>query len=649
MNKKAMIYLEFDLIKDILKEYTLSHLGEKRIEALEPITDKTVIENWIKETTEGVQLLSGGSSAPLHALTGIERVMEKLGKVSALSIEDIITIYDLLIEGNRMKQYMKGRMETAPCLSSYALSISELPQLTTEIEKSIQHGKVSDKATSTLAKIRKNIKIIDEKIKTKLENILKSSEIKKYLQENLISTRDGRYVIPVQAQYKSKVKGTVLDSSATGSTVFIEPESIRKHCGELSLLKIQEEKEIYKILSDLTLLIETYQREIAVNIEVMVQYDFVFAKAKYSRAIEGVPVKLNNKSYIKIVEGKHPLIGKTAVALDFVIGEAYKALVITGPNTGGKTVVLKTVGLLTLMVQSGLHVPVKENSEFAIFDDVLVDIGDGQSIEQSLSTFSSHIENIKEILTQATNNTLVIVDELGAGTDPGEGMGLATSILENLMEKKATILATTHYNGIKEFAAKKEGFENGAMGFDILSLKPLYKLKIGKSGESNAFLIALRLGLDRSIIERAHEITYGEKKLYSMKLVEEMAEGQKTNVFVSKEKKRVETLNKKENKQEKSEKKRSFHIGDCVLISFLGKTGIVCQEENSVGEVGVLYQGKKIKVNRKRLSLYVEAEALYPEDYDMNILFESKENRKKQHKMSKGYVPGLVIEYDKKE
>lgn len=643
-----MMYLEFNEIKETLKTYAISDLGKRRIEELEPITDKVRIERWLEETTEGVQLLSGGSSAPLHALTGIEKVMEKLGKVSALSTEDIITIYGLLIEGDRMKKYMKERMLIAPHLAAYALSISELDQLTIEIEKAIHNGKVSDKATPELAKTRKNIKIMEEKIKTKLENILKSSELKKYLQESLISTRDGRYVIPVQAQYKNKVKGAVLDSSATGSTAFIEPESIRKHCSELSLLKIQEEKEIYKVLCHLTGLIETYQREITINIETLTQYDFTFSKAKYSRAIEGVQVKLNCRNYINIIGGKHPLIGKAAVPLDFIIGEDYRALVITGPNTGGKTVVLKTVGLLSLMVQSGLHVSVDEGSEFAVFHDVLVDIGDGQSIEQSLSTFSSHIENIKEILAAADKNTLVILDELGAGTDPSEGMGLATSLLESFMEKRATLLATTHYSEIKEFAKRKEGFENGAMDFDILSLKPLYKLHIGRSGESNAFLIALRLGLDKSIIERAHEITYGETKNYSMKLIEDTVEGKKQEItkIIEKEDKKTESVVKKETRGEKPKKSPAFNVGDCVLISFLGKTGIVCQQENSVGEVGVLYQGKKIKINRKRLSLYVEAKELYPQDYDMDILLESKENRKKRHKMDKKYVPGLVIEYD---
>ena len=278
---------------------------------------------------------------------------------------------------------------------------------------------------------------------------------------------------------------------------------------------------MFRILCCLTSELEAYSREISINIETMALYDFLIAKGKYSRYIEGNMAEINTDNFIRIVEGRHPLLGKEAVPLNLTIGDDYRSLVITGPNTGGKTVVLKTVGLLTIMVQCGLHVPVKEGSSFAIFADILADIGDGQSIEQSLSTFSSHIKNIINILNCADKHSLVILDELGAGTDPGEGMGIAVAVLEELYSKGVVMLATTHYSEIKEFAAQTPGFKNGCMEFDINTLKPLYRLVVGKAGESNAFLIALRLGMKKELIEKAHRITYKEEKKYDGLLAED--------------------------------------------------------------------------------------------------------------------------------
>lgn len=336
--------------------------------------------------------------------------------------------------------------------------------------------------------------------------------------------------------------------------------------------------------------------------------------------------------------------------MDFSCGIDYRALIITGPNTGGKTVVLKTVGLLTLMVQAGLHVPVGPGSNFAVFEQILCDIGDGQDIQQSLSTFSAHIRNIKSIIECSDERTLVLLDEIGAGTDPGEGTGLAIAILETLAAKGATILATTHFNELKEFAHSRPDFANGAMAFDLASLKPLYRLEIGSSGQSNALLIAFRLGLDRAVVERAHQITYKEKKEYSPEsfTLEEKSFGNseiQTAHRQQKEKVREERAVQK--KAEKLKQKSSFNLGDSVLIKSLGKTGIVCEKENRQGEIGVLFQGKRLVLNKNRISLHIPAEELYPEDYDLDIIFESKENRKKRKIMSKRHVEGLVIEYDR--
>ena len=329
--------------------------------------------------------------------------------------------------------------------------------------------------------------------------------------------------------------------------------------------------------------------------------------------------------------------------LDFEVGESYNSVVITGPNTGGKTVALKTVGLLTIMAQCGLQVPVEEESELAIFVDVLADIGDGQSIEQNLSTFSSHITNIINILNTADKYTLVIMDEIGAGTDPGEGMGIAVSVLEEIYKKGAIILATTHYSEIKEFAAKSDGFINGCMEFDIETLKPLYKLSIGKPGESNAFLIALRLGMDKSIIQRAHFVTYKEEKTYEDYKVEIKVEATTAPTNIEKITK-LKQINKISDKQKAKSK---FNIGDSVYISFMGRSGIICELENSKGEYGVMVMKKKLIINNKKLSLHISQEELYPEDYDFDVIFESVENRKKDKLMSKKHVEGTKIVREK--
>jgi dsDNA-specific endonuclease/ATPase MutS2 len=323
--------------------------------------------------------------------------------------------------------------------------------------------------------------------------------------------------------------------------------------------------------------------------------------------------------------------------------------VITGHNTGGKTVVLKPVGLLTLMIQSGLHVPADKGSQLAVFSDILADIGDGQSIEQSLSTFSSHIRNIINIVAGAGPETLVIMDELGAGTDPGEGMGLAIAVLEDVYAKGAVTLATTHFSEIKEFAREKAGFINGCMEFNIDTLRPLYRLRIGMAGESNAFLIALRLGMNSEIIEKAHEITYKEKKSYSSYKADSLkaSYSQRTAQPAASQavnpEKALSVPSSSAVHAAQQEKAQSFKIGDCVHISSMGRTGIVCELENSKGDIGVMVMKKKLKINKKRLSLYIEGSSLYPENYDFDVIFESKDNRKKERVMSRRHVKGLEI------
>ncbi len=646
MNKKTIELLEYDKIKEILKGFALSELAKEQIDKLEPYIDINQIEKLMKETTEARAIVDINSSIPIHSLVGINNIKQKISKGIVLSPEDLDSVAGLLREIKKLKRFMADKEHIAPTISTYALSTFELDDLREEIERCIVHGRVDDKASSELSRVRKKITILEERIKSRLEGILRNEKYKNYIQDGLISTRNGRYVIPVKNEYRKNIEGSIHDMSGSGSTAFIEPAEVKKYQDELNVHIIEEEKEIYKILSTLTAMIENREREMNINIETMCYYDFIFARGKYSKNINGKAVKFNTDNYINIKKGKHPLIGASAVPLDFIAGKEYKGVIITGPNTGGKTVALKTVGLLTMMAQSGIHVPVEDGSEFAVFADVLVDIGDGQSIEQSLSTFSSHIKNIISILNTANKYSLVIMDEIGAGTDPGEGMGIAISVLEELYRKDATILATTHYSEIKDFALNHEGFVNGCMEFDINTLKPLYRLNIGKPGESNAFLIALRLGMDKNIIERAHEVTYREQKAYDYKNedIKEIIEDKKASSANKQQLEKFEEVKKLNKVSEKQKIEPKFNIGDSVHVSFMNRTGIIYESENSKGEYGVLVMKKKLKINKKRLSLHVAKDELYPEDYDFNIIFESKENRKKKKTMDKKHIKGIEIE-----
>jgi MutS2 family protein len=654
MNEYAMKILEYDKLKENLKQYAISEAAKNMLDRLQPSVDIPEIERWMLETTEARRITDINASIPLTAMEKIGEVMAKTGKGFALTTDELTAVKELLESVKKLKRFMSPMQAVSPVVASYALSMSELPHLHDEIDRCVIGGIVDDRATPELNRIRKKIAVADERIKQKLNSILSSPSFASVIQEAVVTVRNGRYVIPVKREYKRSFAGNVLDLSSSGSTLFIEPAAIARLQEELNILKMEEEKEVFRILSFLSEMVETATREISINVEAFIQYDFIFAKAKYSKSLDCFPVKLNTRNKIRLKGGRHPLIGKNAVPLDFQIGEAYRALVITGPNTGGKTVALKTVGLLTLMAQSGLHAPVEEGSELAVFASILADIGDGQSIEQSLSTFSSHVKNISAIIECSNPRSLVLMDELGAGTDPGEGMGFAVAVLEEVFSKGATIVATTHISEIKEFAAKNEGFKNGRMEFDIDSLKPLYRLTIGRPGESNAFLIALRLGVRRRIIERAHEITYGEKKDYSCEvtlrpqsLIDEDTTAGPAASPVSEEIAAKASSNRTNKLQKPAIS--SFSKGDCVYISSMNRTGIVYEPENSRGEVVVMVMKKKYKINHKRLSLHVEAKDLYPENYDLDIVFESKENRKKRHLMSKRHVEGLIIETREKE
>lgn len=653
MNEKAIETLEYDKIKECLSQYALSAGGKKLIERLQPSANVRVIEGWTGETTEACRILDIYSSIPLTVMEDMEEILTKASKGAVLNPGELDAVKELLVGVRRMRKFMNSMEYTAPRISSYALSMFECCELAEEIDRCIRNNQVDDRASSELSRIRKKIQIVEAKIKQKLNSILTASSTAPMLQEPLISTRGGRYVVPVKKEYKRSFPGSVLDVSASGATLFMEPVAVNRLQSECSLLQSEEEREIFKILTMLSERAAMQSRELGINKEVMEHYDFVFAKARYSRAIKGIPALNNTRSLVRLKGGRHPLLGEAAVPLDVELGEDYRALIITGPNTGGKTVALKTVGLLTLMAQSGLHIPAREGTELAVFADVLTDIGDSQSIEQSLSTFSGHVQNIARIINCADPYTLVFLDELGAGTDPGEGMGFAIAVLEAIFARGASIIATTHISEIKEFAHNTPGFENASMAFDLASLEPLYRLVLGKAGESHAFLIALRLGVDWRIVSRAHEITYKEKKDYSREEAAPINTDEALKALPE-HRRGVEEMKNQQVREERLARQpktpaASFEKGDRVYVSTMKRTGIVCEPVNSRGEVVVMVMKKKYRINHKRLSLYIEAKDLYPEDYDLDIVLESKENRKKRKLMRKRHVEGNIIEIPPEE
>lgn len=684
MNKTAMKILEYPEIIRRLADLALSECGRKLCESLLPETDPRIIELRLLETAEAHAVLGKGG-VPLSNLTGMEKVMEKLGKTANLTPEECSTIRSMNRNAVRMMRFMRERAMLAPTISTYAASMHELESLSAEIDRCILDNRVDDRASPELARFRRKIGILSERIHQKLESLMNAPGTRDLLQDRIIGMRGNHYVVPVKREHRLRIDGQVLDISSSGSTVFIEPAAIRTMKSELDLLRLDEEQEVYRILSTLTGMAESSIRELRVNLETMAQYDFLFAKAKLANGMRAERPALSKNGKTVIVKGRHPLIEGDVVPLDFHIGDGFRALIITGPNTGGKTVVLKTVGLFSLMTQAGLHIPAAEGTTLAVFDDILADIGDGQSIAQSLSTFSSHIRNIIAILDCAGPRTMAIVDELGTGTDPGEGMGLAVAVMETLYRKGTTILATTHYSEIKEFAATQTGFRNGCMGFDVETLRPKYELSIGIPGESNAFLISLRLGMSPELVERAHQITYHETKSYrptgmrgnissvasavqtGAAISRTTGDGNNAEPVVTRSQERLpgitaiipaEVLESHQQQQQHAEARHKalmalerekqrisspYKLGDCVFVTSMNRTGIVCEMENARGEIGVMILHKKIMVSHKRIRPFLEGKDLYPEDYNLDIVLETVENRKARHKMGKRHVEGLQI------
>lgn len=641
MIDKTIITLEFDKILNILSEYATSNKVKQKILDLRPILNQREVNAKIKETTEARKVLDSMGLPPMPSMKDIDEYLDLAKKGAMLLPEQLTAIGSFIASCKRMKNYLRKAESLQVDIASYGGSLQELNNLLTEINIAIRNNTVEDSASKELKEIRRKIENTRDQIKSKLENLLRSK--KEWFTEGFVSSRNGHYVLPVKKEYKNQMSGSVLDISSTGSTYFMEPTVVMKLEEELSILEIAEDNEIRKILYTLTDLVAEHDYSIKLNMEALEILDFIFAKGKLSCDMKGTAATINTDRRVHIVNGKHPLLKQTeCVPLNFTIGNGIQGVVITGPNTGGKTVALKTVGLLQLMTQSGLHIPC-ERADICMNNIILCDIGDGQSITENLSTFSSHITNIINILSHSDHESFVLLDELGSGTDPAEGMGIAIAILEELLGKGCLFVATTHYPQIKEFAGKSEGLINAKMAFDRDSLKPLYQLEIGEAGESCALYIAKRLGLPKHMLERAYKEAYcNDTKEIRNAIDSSFLDTALEDKFHTK----TIQIQKDKDKVPVSSRSLRFQVGDSVVVYPQKKIGIVFAQANEKGEVGVQIQKKKQLINHKRLHLKAAASELYPADYDFSIIFDSVENRKARHKMDKGHRPDLIIKYD---
>lgn len=508
MNEKVLHTLEYNKILDQLTEYAFSADARSRCQKLRPITDRAQIEQLQQQTSDALSRLFKYGSLSFSGVTDIRDSLKRLEIGGALSAIELLRVCSLLESAKRAKAFSRSQEDNDQpddSLTGLFAGIEPLTPLCDEIRRCIlSEDEIADDASSTLHSIRRSMRGMNDKIRAQMNSMISNTTTRSYLQDTVITMRDGRYCLPVKAEAKSLVPGMIHDQSSTGSTLFIEPMAVVNLNNEYKELQLREQEEIEVILAGLSNLTASYATQLLADYELLTELDFIFARAAFAQTYNGVAPLFNDDGRIHIRKGRHPLLDpKKVVPIDVRLGEDFRLLIVTGPNTGGKTVSLKTVGLLTLMGQSGLHIPASERSELGIFDEVFADIGDEQSIEQSLSTFSSHMVNIIRILEQFNDRSLVLFDELCAGTDPTEGAALAISILSKLHLYGARIMATTHYSELKVYALSTPGVENACCEFDVATLSPTYRLLIGIPGKSNAFAISEKLGLPTDLIADA--------------------------------------------------------------------------------------------------------------------------------------------------
>ncbi len=507
MNEKYLKVLEYFKILERLKEFAVSDMGKERAMTLRPVSEEREVRLLQAQTEEAMSVIAYAGGNPMASFTDVREYLRLSTIGATLSMKALLSVADALRACRSVRRALVTDREDTPNLNDLGSRIATNRMLEEDILNAIiSEEEMADRASPELYDIRRHVRTLNDKVRDRLNSYIRSSAMQKYLMDSIITMRNGRYVIPVRAEHRQQVPGLVHDQSGTGSTLFIEPMAIVEMGNELKEWSLKERQEIERILKEFSLRLAPDAPMIAKSLDIMAEIDVIFAKAYLSREMKAVEPKLNTKGRINLIRARHPLIDpEKVVPSNLWMGEDFTTLVVTGPNTGGKTVTLKTVGLLTLMAQSGMQIPAQFGSELSIFEEVYADIGDEQSIEQSLSTFSSHMTNIVSILDTVTPQSLVLFDELGAGTDPTEGAALAMAILEHLLNMKVTTLATTHYSELKAFALGTKGVENASVEFDVETLRPTYRLSIGVPGKSNAFEISRKLGLPNHLIDAANE------------------------------------------------------------------------------------------------------------------------------------------------
>ncbi|MCI8530568.1 MAG: DNA mismatch repair protein MutS [Lachnospiraceae bacterium] len=636
------VILEFDKVKNIWAQCALTQYAKTAIQNTHPFLSELEVEAKINETTQARDLMEKCGTPPIPSPDGIGEIVRTAQKGQCLSIGELENTAQMLTAVQRLKDYLaKGRNYEIP-LAYYEENLNPLESIKEQIRSQIWNEQVADNASDLLKKLRNEILHTESKMREKADSILRSQ--KEYMSDSFSTFRNGHICIPVKKEYKFRISGIVIDKSATGSTLFIEPSASGKYYEELQELKIDEENEVRRILYTLTALIADHGEIIMQNICCMEKLDFIFSKGKLSLAYDGIAPKLLRQRCIRLQNARHPLMDQSiCVPLQFSIGNGINGIVITGPNTGGKTVAIKTVALNCMMAQCGLHVAC-ESAELCMSSNYLCDIGDGQNLSENLSTFSAHITNILTILKRVNKDSLVILDELGSGTDPAEGMGIAIAILDELKKSGALFLATTHYPEVKSYAEKEASIVNARMTFDKENLKPLYHMVIGEAGESCAFYIAGRLGMPAHILKRAAMEAYGRESSAWQLTENNLLDAIPDSAPKELKKEYAPLIVRK--KTPKAKAQISFRRGDSVMVYPDKKVGIVCETANEKGTLRVQLPNKKIWINHKRLKLLVAADELYPQDYDFSIIFDTVANRKLRHQMERKYVEGKDIIYE---
>jgi len=607
MKEKSKSVLEFDKIIEKVAGFAETKMGKEEVYKLDTSYNLEGVKFKQEQTAQALSIIIEKGSPPLGGISDIKEYVKRGAVGGIISLRGLLNCADTLRAARLLKNYvlLNNDDRNYDLLEDLCNSIYVNKDIEERIYSVIiSEEEIADDASPELKRIRREIQIKNNSIKNKINSIVSSSSMQKYLQEAIVTMRNDRYVIPVKKEYRSMVKGIIHDQSATGSTLFIEPMALVEMTNDIANLKIEEKKEIERILLELSMMIGDISEEMLNNQEILKELDFIFAKGKYAISINGIEPKINDRGYIRIKKGRHPLISpELVVPIDAVLGDEYTTLIITGPNTGGKTVSLKTLGLFTLMGMAGLHLPAEYGTEISVFSAVYADIGDEQSIEQSLSTFSSHMTNIVKILKEVDEKSFVLFDELGAGTDPTEGAALAIAILDTLHERKILTAATTHYSELKLYALTTEGVINGSVEFDVETLSPTYKLLIGIPGKSNAFEISRKLGLQQEIIDKAKKNIETEKIEFedALKQIEE------NRIYIEEKKQEIDRL------ESESKKKHSDFL--MKERKSLEKSEKIIDEAN--------YEARKIVENAKR-----EAAEIIKELRKLNLEMDKDKNRR---------------------